>query len=174
MVLDRIHPVQFVWDAANRVMRPQERFNRLCDRQYQDGELYALGPVEDIDNVSRGKFMKAIKMTWENLPAKYKRFPSPEHLRKAALVGAGWCNQSHDVFDSVADAKRHADGIRNANGYAVIVRSGCVVDVRIARSIAAGQITAEKWREVRPRALDWASEQINVAREAVEREVGGI
>lgn len=163
-----IRPVMFEWTAEG-VMAPLPRFKRLCDRQYAVHEQYALAPVDNISDSSRRGFFGAIRETWRNLPEDDNRFPSEEHLRKRALVGAGWAAHSQYVLDTPTDAKKLAVILRRHDEYAVIRVSGNTLDVWVAKSIGGGQITPEEWKQVKPRALDWAAAQIHVRRTELEK-----
>jgi hypothetical protein len=175
-----MRPAMFAWREVDVVheggeiarepaMVPHPRFRSLCARQFAIGEDYALGPVEGVPSRSRGGFFASVKEAWNNLPHEDERFPSAEHLRKRALVQAGWANHSQTVFDTPKDARKHAVEIRKVDEYAVIKVGGCVVDVWTAKSIAAGAITAEKFREVKTAALDWVATLARTSRAALER-----
>lgn len=176
----KVRPAMFVWRNVEvllddgqavraKAMVPDGRFKALCDRQFSLDEGYALGPVDNVANASRGGFFASVKEAWNNLPEDDERFPSPEHLRKRALVAAGWAFHSQEVWDTERDARKHVISLRKHDEYAIIKPSGTVVDVWVAKSIAHGQITADEWKVVKPRALDWIAAQINVARTELER-----
>lgn len=175
----RLRPAQFVWRNVEvlladgiavpaRALVPEGRFKALCERQFVLDETYAWGPVDNVDNGSRGAFFASVRETWNSLAEDDERFPSHEHLRKRALVAAGWCLHSQTVMDTPKDARQLAIQSRKLDEYAVIQVKANVVDVYIAKSIAHGQITAEEWRVVKPRALDWVAAQINVKRTELE------
>lgn len=159
-----IRPVMFSWHQVDVcvdggevrrswAMIPQPRFLPLCKRQYADGEEYALGPVENVPHGSRGGFFVQVRETWNSLPEDDERYPTQEHLRKRALVAAGWASHAQYVMETPKDARQMAQALRRADEYAVIKMGGNVVEVWTAKSIAGGQITAEEWKDVKPRAL---------------------
>lgn len=175
-----IRPVMFSWqdvdvifDAGEvrrtKAMVPVPRFLPLCLRQYVEREQYALGPVENVPNASRGGFFAAVREAWNNLPEDDDRFPRHENLRKRALVAAGWATHIQTVMDTPADARKHAVDLRRVDEYAVIKVSGNVVDCWIAKSIAAGAITAEEWRVVKVRALDFVAGLSRTTRGELEK-----
>lgn len=176
----RMRPAMFLWSNVEAVladgevrsveaMVPLPRFRQLCLRQFAIDEQYALGPVENVPNASRGGFFAAVRDAWDSLPEDDARFPHPEFLRKRALVHAGWATHTQFVMDTPADAAKMARGLRKADEYAVIKVGGNVVDLWTAKSIAAGAITAEQWREVKPRALDYVSGLAGTTRGALEK-----
>lgn len=178
-----LRPVLFRWQEVDvqseggelhrmSVMVPHARFSTLCKRQFSYGEDYPLGPVEGVPSRSRGGFFAAIKDAWNNLPAEDERFPSPEHLRKRALVGAGWATHAQYVMDTPKDAKNMAKALRARDEYAVIKCGGNVVDIWIAKSIAAGAISGQEFQVVKTKALDWAAGLARTTRAELEANAG--
>lgn len=164
-----IRPVMFTWAEVDvcvdggevrraRAMIPLSRFLPLCKRQYVDGEEYALAPVENVPSGSRGRLFIEVRETWNSLPEDDERFPTQEHLRKRALVAAGWTDHAQYVLETAKDAKQMARALRRADAYAVIRQVGNVVEVWTAKSIAGGQIHADEWRGVKQRALKWLAD----------------
>lgn len=179
-----IRPVLFRWREVDvqtdggelrraKVMVPHQRFATLCARQFELEEDYALGPVEGVPSRSRAAIFAQVHDTWDNLPETDQRFPSEEHLRKTALVRAGWAKHSQTIWKSKADAMQHALDLREVSEYAVINVDGednsWVVDVWIAKSIAAGQITEGEFREVKKKALAWLASLTGSTPEELEQ-----
>lgn len=168
---DKIRDVMFRWKEVDvcleggdlrrvKVMVPHNRFARLCNRQFELEEDYALGPVDNVPGRSRASFFMSVHNAWDSLPEDSDEvFASEEHLRKRALVKAGWADHSVTNWKTKADARRHAVDLRKIDGYAVIAVNGegdsWTVDVWVARSIAAGQIKGEEFKGVKMRAERW-------------------
>lgn len=177
-----LRPVLFRWQQLDvhadggevrriDAMVPHPRFHNLCGRQFDRNEDYALGPVEGVPSRSRGGFFAAIHEAWNNLPAEDERYPSSEHLRKVALVKAGWATHAQYVLDTAKDAKSMAVGLRKSDGYSIITVSGCSINVWTAKSIAAGAISGEEWRVVKTKALDWVATLARTTRPELEAHV---
>ncbi len=179
-----IRPVQFRWQTVEvcveggevrrvPVMVPHSRFARLCKRQYEEGEDYALGPVEGVPSRSRAAIFAQVHDTWDNLPEGDERFPSEEHLRKVALCKAGWAMHSQTNWKTKEDARQHAIDLRKVDAYAVISVHGegnsWTVDVWVAKSIAAGQITDEEFKVVKKKVLAWLASLTGTTAEELER-----
>ena len=161
--MSEIKAALFEW-RDDGVMNPLPRFKALCDRQYVVGEQYALGPVEEVGQGSRGGFFAELRDYWDSLGEDH-RFESFDHFRKRALVAAGWAKHSQFVMDTPKDAREMAVGLRRVDEYAVVRVEGSVVDLWIPKSIAHGQIKAAEWKEVKPRALDWAAKMAGTTRQ---------
>lgn len=179
-----IRPAQWRWMKAEvrigdgeplhiHVMIPHQRFVEMCIRQFEHGEDYALGPVEGVSSKSRAHFFASLKSAWDSLPFELvQQYPSVAHLRKKAVVVAGWAKHTHTVFDTPKDAVNHAKDLRKIDEYAVIKCSGCVVDFWIAKSIRPGQINGKKWQEVKDKALDWVATLARTTRAELEANPG--
>lgn len=177
-VLFRWSEVELVVDGGEvrrvKAMVPHARFSALCSRQFALQEDYPLGPVEGVPSRSRGGFFAAIKDAWNNLPEDDERFPTPEHLRKRALVGAGWATHAQYVMDTPKDAKNMARALRRSDEYAVIKVSAGTVDLWTAKSISAGTpgLTRESFQEIKTKALDWVATLARTTRKELEENAG--
>jgi hypothetical protein len=75
----------------------------------------------------RGYFAQ-LREAWLNLAEEYANgFPSPEHMRAAALVEAGYCTESNYVMDSPKEARQLGIALRRMSPLAIIRISGNVV-----------------------------------------------
>lgn len=131
----RVKPVLFTWNGESMV--PHARFKRLCDQQFTVSEDYALEVVENRSMAGHRGFMASVAEGWNNLSEENaKHFPSPEHLRKWALVQCGYASLEETVLDSEKDARKYAAMVRRHEEYAVIRVKGGVVQVWTPRSQA--------------------------------------
>lgn len=127
-------PIRFIWDGE--VMRPASPvWAGRADKQYVIGEHYALEQHEDRSTSSHGHYFASLSEAHRNLPeALAEEYPTVEHLRKAALIAAGFCNISTMQCAGEAGAQRVADFIRPLADYAVVTADKNVVTVRTAKS----------------------------------------
>lgn len=116
----------FVWDGD--VMIPLPRFKKLCDQLYAVHEEYPLVVVENRSQSSHNHYFAALSEAHANLAEEFAaRYPTPEHLRAAALVEEGFCTEVDHVLDTPKDAKAFAIMLRRASPYSIIRISGTVV-----------------------------------------------
>src|SRR5258708_5689576 len=96
-------PIAFEWDGE--AMKPLQP--KLADKEYVVGERYTLAPFEQRSLATHNHEFAWLYEAWMNLPeALAEQYPSPEHLRKRALIDAGY-------YDEVAiDAGSKAAAIR--------------------------------------------------------------
>jgi hypothetical protein len=84
---------------------------------------------------SHNHFFAQVAEAWQQLPENLAdEFASPEHLRKWALIKAGFRDERKFVASSPEEAQSIAAFIAPMDDYAVITVSGCVVTVYTAQS----------------------------------------
>jgi hypothetical protein len=117
-------------------MRPTRGFARLADQEFVVGEVYTLDQVADARSMrSHRHYFQAVYDAWLNLgPMDAERFPTEVHLRKYALIRAGFCNAREHVAPSKAEAVRMAAFIKPMDDYALVAVNGAVVRVYTAKS----------------------------------------
>jgi len=111
----------------------------------------------------RKRFFACIRDSHANLrDDDLARFPSSEHLRKHALIAAGWC----DVMTVVAGSKAAAPGIAAAfefkDRYCVAIVRGNVVIVSTAKSISRNSLKKPQFLDVAEKAFAWIARTTGV------------
>jgi len=110
---------------------------------------------------------------WQNLPERVaSEFPTPEHLRKHALIAAGFCDKQSVVFDSQEDAQRAAAFMRPVDPYAVVSVSGTVVTRYTAQSQSIRAMGKKIFQESKDAVLEIIAGMVGVERAALVREAG--
>src|SRR3546814_6543664 len=80
---------------------------RRADQHYTVHERYSIAPIEERSQKSHNHYFAAVAEAWKNLPEDVaERFASSEHLRKWALIKAGWRDERTIVCASKAEALR--------------------------------------------------------------------
>jgi hypothetical protein len=122
---------RFTWNGAMMVpMRPE-----AARQVYELGRKYWLDEVTERSWVSHRHEFAFIAQAWDNLPeGVMDLYPSPEHLRKAALIATGWLRETIIETGSRPAAARVAAFARGEDEFAHIVVRGRTVIVRKARS----------------------------------------
>jgi hypothetical protein len=121
----------FMWNGE--VMVPTKP--KLADKAYVIGQRYWLDEVSERSWVSHRHEFAFIMNGWENLNDELtERFPSPGHLRKAALIATGWYRETIIDAGNKAAALRVAAYVKGEDEFAYVVVRGQTVEVRKARS----------------------------------------
>jgi len=164
-----IYPASFQWKDG--IMVPLNP--RLAHRQYVEGETYRLEPREDRSQASHNFYFASIQEVWENLPEHFaERFGTPDHLRRWALIKAGYCDTRSIVCASKAEAQRVAGFIRPLDDFAVVVASECVVTIYTAKSQSIRAQGKKDFQRSKDRVLDIVSAMIGVGADDLKKNVG--
>jgi len=108
---------------------------KLADKEYVIGRRYWLDEVSDRSWLSHQQQFAWIAEAWANLPETMgEMFPSPEHLRKAALIATGWHRETVIDAGNRAAAARVAAYARGEDEFARVTVRGSTVVVQKARS----------------------------------------
>jgi hypothetical protein len=127
-------PILFRW-TDDGTMVPMPRFMRRCQSEFKPGKLYPLVVEEGRSMASHNHYFATIDEAWKNLPeGAAEHFPTPDHLRKHALIKAGFCDKTVGVFSSHADAVRAAALVIPADSYAIVSVVGRTVTLYRAKS----------------------------------------
>ena len=162
-------PLVFAWDGEAMV----PKHPRLADRHYVVGQQYRL--VEETSrsaNSERHQFAE-IDEAWGNLPEDMAlEFPTPTHLRKYALIKAGYCDKSSFVCGSPAEASRLAAYLEPIDEFAIVTVSGDVVTRYTAQSQSRKAMGARKFQDSKTKVLEIVSTMIGVTPATLTTETG--
>lgn len=168
-----LRALPFIWNGE--AMVPSERFAALAKRQFTKDASYVLEPHEPASHKERGFYFASIREAHDNIDGEtLARYPTPEHLRKWALIKAGWRKENHTVCDTADDALKLAAFLRRLDDQAVVVVRENVVQIFVARSQRIGNpedgfMTQDEWKKSKQDVLDILSQQIGVTRRELER-----
>ena len=155
------YPLDFTWDGEAMVPdRPG-----LADRQYVVGERYRLAVEEERSASSHRHYFAAVAEGWKNLPDEYaERFPTSEHLRKWALIKAGYRDERTIVCSTKAEAQRVAAFMKPLDEYAVIVAREALVVCWTAKSQSVKAMGKKAFQESKQAVLDVLDDMLGTAR----------
>lgn len=158
---DACPPEPFEWDGE--VMRPLRR--RRADAFYTVGERYILAPVSQRSDATHRHEFAWLREAWMSLPEHLAELPhcaSPEHLRKWALIRAGYSDSHTIVCSSKAEALRVAAFIRPIDEFAVVVTQGSTVTRYTAKSQSRRAMGAKDFQESKTKIMDVIARMLGV------------
>lgn len=154
-------PLPFQWDGEAMRVRPS--FQRRADELFCIGETYTLQPVEDRSAASHRHYFAAINEAWANLPDDLAdQFATPEHLRKRALIRAGYRDERTFACASRAEAVRLAAFLRPVDDYALVVLTEAVVSIYTAKSQSQKAMGKEAFLKSKADVLETLADMIGV------------
>lgn len=159
-------PTWFQWDGE--AMRPINP--RAADRQYVVGEHYRLEHREERSEASHRQYFAALHEAWLNLPDDLAaEFPTSEHLRKFALIRAGYRDERSIIASSKAEALRVAAFVKPMDEYAIVSVSGPAVVVLTAKSQSVRAMGKQTFQESKGAVLDLVAGLIGASRDEIAR-----
>ena len=166
---DPIPPLAFRWDGESMV--PLSAI--AADRNYTIGEIYRLVPYEERSQRSHAHYFACIQEAWQNLPERLaQRFPTPEHLRKYALIWAGHRDERSIVARSKTEAYGIAQFVRPVDPFSVVVMHEATVTVMTAKSQSTRAMGAKEFQRSKDAVLDFLAGMIGVEADDLRREAG--
>lgn len=152
-------------------MRPQPRFHALARKQYVVGECYVLGVNQERSMASHRHYQACVEEAWRNLPEdKLERYPTKDHLRKWALIKAGYYDERTVICESRKQALTLVPLIELLDEFSITILKGTVVKVYKAKSQKMESMGREEFEKSKADVLAILSETIGVSRKQLEQE----
>ena len=137
--------VPCVWTGDS--FEPLPGFRKRADAAFVVGQVYHMEPVEERSARTHRHYFALVNEAWQSMPDDFaERFPTPESLRKFALIKAGFADSRQIVAASRAEALRLAAFIRPMDEYAVVSVSEAVVTVWTAQSQSMRAMGKERFK----------------------------
>lgn len=134
-----------------------------ADKDYVVGEVYKLVEHHERSDASHRHFFASVKNAWDNLPdERLDDYPSPEHLRKKALIACGYADHRDHICASKIEARKLRAFIKPLDGYAIIECRENVVRVWTARSQSVKAMGPKDFQDSKQRVLDWLDDLLGV------------
>lgn len=161
-------PTKFTWDGE--VMIPASGYwARQCDRQFVVGEQYRLAEEHERSQVSHNHEFAFVAEAWNSLPDHLlEQYPSPEHLRKYALIRKGFNTMVQHACASKAEAERlQAALVGHVDKYALVIQQDAVVTVYQAESQSYRTMDKARFQQSKTAILEFIGDLIGVAPETL-------
>lgn len=163
-------PIPMAWDGE--VLRPTSAYwAKKADEEYVVGEKYRIAPLEERAAASHAHYFAALTEAWQNLPSPWcDMLPTAEHLRKYALIKAGYADERSIVCASKAEAQRLAAFIKPMDAYAIVTVKDATVTVYTARSQSYRAMGKDEFQKSKTAVLEIVSAMIGVKPEELKRQ----
>lgn len=136
---------------------------KLLDRQLVVGEAYRIDIYHERSEKFHAKYFAVIADAWEHLPEPWAAMlPSPEHLRKYALIKAGWCEVVTFPMKSREEALKAINTAKFFDAYCLATATGNVLTVYKARSQRKSYQSAAEFNETAEKVFQIIGEMIGV------------
>jgi hypothetical protein len=157
-------PQWWRWNgAAMMPMRPE-----LAEREFRPDGRYLMQVHHERSYQRHKAYFASLHEAWSSLAHDTDLWPTPEHLRKHALIKTGHFDERLLACDSVEMAQRVAAFVRPLDEYAIIVASGDVVRVWTAKSQSYRAMGRDPFNKSMDDVLDYVAGLLGVPKEVLE------
>lgn len=159
------------WDGEAFV--PRSAYRARCDKEYVVNEIYRMEVREERSSRSHGHYFACLKDAFDNLPEGVAdNVASPEHLRKYALIKAGYRDEDVFVAGSAKDAQQIAAFAKASDEYRIVLVSDCVVTVLTAKSQSARAMGKKDFQASKDAVLNIVAGLVEVDAETLKQNAG--
>jgi len=160
-------PLAFVWTGEAMVPTHPS----IAGKHFALDEIYRLVEHNDRSQKSHSHYFAALHEGWQNLPEHIaERFPTDEHLRKYALIKAGYHDSQSITCASKAEAVRVAAFIRPADEFSVVTVTEATVTRYAAKSQKLRAMGRDVFQKSKSDVLDVIAALVGVKSDQLKRE----
>ena len=118
------------------------------------GAVHGWQMAEHRSKASHDHFFSVVNTAWKNLPEDMADdFPSPEHLRKWALIKSGFCSETRIACANNSEAMTLATKAKAMDKYSIVAIDGKAVTIWTADSQRRDAMGRQAFQEAKERAL---------------------
>ena len=162
-------PILLRYEGEGEFKPASPHWARECDKRFVIGETYTLVEQHERSSKTHAHEFAWLKDAWLNLDdSLYTQFPTPEHLRKFALIRKGFCTMQQHVCKSKAEALRLAAAIRPYDEYQIVTVQNEVVNVFHAKSQSKRAMNRQEFQESKTAVLDYVAGLLSVSPKQLE------
>ncbi len=162
-------PLWFEW--TGEAMIPLHA--RAADREYVVGQRYRLEHREERSSATHAHEFAWLHEAWSNLPEDLADlYASPEHLRKRALIEAGYCTEEAVDCGSNAAALRVAAYMRGHDDFALVIVRGSIILVRRAKSQSYRAMNRQEFAASKRAIMEIVAGMLGVTPDSLQRNAG--
>jgi hypothetical protein len=161
-------PVTVTWDGE--AFWPVASQRSDCDERFIVGAHYRLSPADDRSDASHRHEFAWLREAWLQLPEELASlYPSPEHLRKRALIAANFYDEDAIDAGTHDGAARMAAWIRAKDDFCLVKVVGPIVLVRTAKSQSKQAMGKREFQESKDAILLIVSGLIGISPDELRR-----
>lgn len=155
--------LSYIWDGESFTPASPSAA-RQADKDFVVGAMYPLEVREDRSPNSHNHYFAALHEAWLNLPHRLsEKFPTPEHLRKFALVKTGYADERSIACPSNEEAERLSAFIKPLDEFAVVAVQENIVTVWTAKSQSMRSMAKREFQDSKTAVLDYVASLIGTS-----------
>lgn len=168
-------PIIWQWDGE--ALRPATKYQaKLANEDFVVGQRYRMIEEAERSDQSHKHEFAWLREAWKTFPEDradelYEQFPSPDHLRKFALIKKGYCTMKQYPCTSRAEAERLRAALKEqADEYALIVQRDAVVTVYTAVSQSRRAMGGPQFQASKTAIMEFVGDLLGVDPETLGRQ----
>ena len=169
-------PLPWRYEGGGVLRSTSPFFAKRADQQYEAGKTYLLLEMHERSEASHRQYFASINDAWSSLPdGMAVDFPTPDILRRHALIMTGFRRERKFVASSKAEARKIAAFLRPqsvSDDYAIIsVHENIVIEWK-AKSQSYKEMGKVDFQKSKQAVLDFVAELIGVTPETLSANAG--
>lgn len=163
-------PIPMRW-GDDGALHPLPRFAKMADQHYVVGDVHLVAEIEERSEKSHRHEFSWLREAWLSLPESLAdQYPTTEHLRKRALIDAGFYNEQIIDCGSQAAALRVASFARGEDDFALVITRGPLVVVRKAKSQSKRAMKPDEFQRSKTALMETVAAMIGVKTDMLQRQ----
>jgi len=163
----------FKWNAAEQTFRVARRFEATAAETFVDDATYWLNVEAERTEKSHDHQFAWVTEAWKTLPENLTDdYPTPDHLRKRALIVSGYYDEQVIDAGNNAAALRVCAGVKAfpGEGYSHVVVRGPFVVIRRPKSQSFRAMGGKVFQESTTAIMGVIADLLGVAPETLSRQ----
>jgi len=151
-------------------LAPARRCQKEAARRFVPGQTYLMEEVQERSEASHAHEFAWLRDAWLNLPEQYADlYPTPEHLRKRALIQAGFYDEEIIDAGTGAAALRVAASLRKREEFSLVVVRGAFVVIRSPKSQSRRAMRKDEFQASKTAIMEVVAGMLGVSSEELSR-----
>lgn len=165
-------PILMEWTDEG-VFRPVgARAVMEADKYFVCKTRYRMVEYQDRSIKSHNHYFSRVAELWSNLSeADAERWPTPDHLRRYALIKCGFFDSSTLVLRSNAEAVLAAQWSKPVDEFSIFTAKDCTCTRYTAKSQSMRAMGKEVFQDSKTKVLEWIEDHIGVPHEAPKQQI---
>ena len=164
-------PAPILFEALeDGVLAPAARCRKEAARRFLPGQTYLMEEVQERSEASHAHEFAWLHDAWLNLPEQYAElYPTPEHLRKRALIEGGYFNEEIIDAGSKAAALRVAASLRRREEFSLVIVRDAFVIIRSPKSQSRRAMRKDEFQASKTAIMEVVAGMLGVSAETLAR-----
>ena len=165
-------PIRCIFDG-NAFTPDGQHWLGLAQKHFGAGEVIKLVQHEERSGASHNHYFACVADAHANLPDELAiQFPSPDHLRRFALISTGFCTSHILTLDTPEEARKVATFMVPLDDFGVISLKGCTVTKFVAQSQSKKSMNKAVFRASKEAVLGFLATMVGTTKEALTENTG--